>query len=238
VETEVRTESRRRSRPPRRRRQEILEAAAGVFHEKGYKATSIQDIADAVGILKGSLYYYITSKEDLLFEILQDVHQQGLQNLERIDKVAGTPLQKIRAFVTVHVTHNAENLVKMAVFFHDFRSLSPERREIIVAERDLYDKHLRALISAAQKDGSVCPDLDPKLSSIEILGMMNWIYHWYRPGGGLSVSALAESMADFVVAGLACDPSTHKPGHRAKLAPLPQIPPASSIAADGKKPKS
>jgi AcrR family transcriptional regulator len=232
IEPEVKTHNRRRSRPPRRRRQEILEAAAGVFHEKGYKATSIQDIADAVGILKGSLYYYITSKEDLLFEILQDVHQQGLQNLERIEATPGTPLQRIRAFVTVHVTHNAENLVKMAVFFHDFRSLSPERREIIVAERDLYDKHLRALIAAAQKDGSVCPDLDPKLTSIEILGMMNWIYHWYRPGGSLSISELAETIADFVVAGLACDPARHKAGHRRKNAPLPPIPPAA-VDANG-----
>ena len=230
VETELKTENRRRSRPPRRRRQEILEAAAGVFHEKGYKATSIQDIADAVGILKGSLYYYITSKEDLLFEILQDVHQQGLQNLERVDATPGTPLQKIRAFVTLHVTHNAENLVKMAVFFHDFRSLKPERREIIVAERDLYDQHLRSLIAEAQKDGSVCPDLDPKLTSIEILGMMNWIYHWYRPNGTLSVSELADTMADFVVAGISCDPKTHKPGHRAKLAPLPEVPAAQNGA--------
>ena len=235
METEVTTENRRRSRPPRRRRQEILEAAAGVFHEKGYKATSIQDIADAVGILKGSLYYYITSKEDLLFEILQDVHQQGLQNLERIDATPGTPLQKIRAFVTVHVTHNAENLVKMAVFFHDFRSLSPERREIIVAERDLYDKHLRSLLAAGQRDGSVCPDLDPKLTSIEILGMMNWIYHWYRPNGDLSVSTLAGSMADFVVAGIACDPKTHTPGHRASLAPLPAIPAEQNGAGTKKR---
>jgi AcrR family transcriptional regulator len=236
VEREVRGESRRRSRPPRRRRQEILEAAAEVFHQKGYKATSIQDIADAVGILKGSLYYYITSKEDLLFEILQDVHQQGIQNLERIESAPGTPLQRIRAFVTVHVTHNAENLVKMAVFFHDFRSLSPERREIIVAERDLYDQHLRALIAAAQKDGSVCPDVDPKLASIQILGMMNWIYHWYRPGGSLSVSDLAGTMADFVVAGLACDPATHTPGHRRTTAPLPPIPPAVDPAGNGDAP--
>jgi AcrR family transcriptional regulator len=215
--------------------QEVLEAAAAVFHEKGYQAARIEDIAARVGILKGSLYYYITSKEDLLFEILQDVHQQGLRNLERIDAAPGTPLQKIRAFVTVHVTHNAENLVKMAVFFHDFRSLSPDKSEIIVAERDLYDQHLRKLIASAQGDGSVCPDLDPKLTSIEILGMMNWIYHWYRPGGNLSVSALADSMADFVVAGIACDPKTHRPGHRSSLAPLPAVPASQNGAAPGKR---
>src|SRR3954463_16258741 len=105
----------RRSRAPRRRQQEILEAAARVFHEKGYESTSIQDIADAVGILKGSLYYYITSKEDLLFEILQSVHEEALENLAQIDATPGDALQRLRAFVTMHFTFNAEHLVKVAV---------------------------------------------------------------------------------------------------------------------------
>jgi AcrR family transcriptional regulator len=211
----------RRSRAPRRRQQEILEAAARVFHEKGYESTSIQDIADSVGILKGSLYYYITSKEDLLFEIIQGVHEEALKNLDRTAAVEGDALQKIRAFVVVHFTHNAHNLVKMAVFFQDFRSLNGERRQVIVEERDLYDSFLRDLIRQAQDEGTVCPDIEPKLAAITILGMMNWIYHWYRPGGDLSASEIANAYADFVIAGLACDRATHKPGHRRQLAPLP-----------------
>ena len=213
----------RRSRAPRRRQAEILEAAARVFHEKGYESTSIQDIADSVGILKGSLYYYITSKEDLLYEILQSVHQEGLKNLELIDSLEGTPLQKIRAFVVVHFSHNVENLVKMGVFFKDFRSLSAERREAIVQERDMYDNCLRDLIREAQKDGSVCPDVDPKLAAITILGMLNWAYQWYRPGGRMSVLEIANAYGDFVVQGLACDPRTHTPGHRRTVAPLPPM---------------
>ena len=106
TETKIATKG-RRSRAPRRRQQEILEAAARVFHEKGYESTSIQDIADSVGILKGSLYYYITSKEDLLFEIIQGVHEEALKNLDRTAAVEGDALQKIRAFVVVHFTHNA-----------------------------------------------------------------------------------------------------------------------------------
>jgi AcrR family transcriptional regulator len=211
----------RRSRAPRRRQQEILEAAARVFHEKGYESTSIQDIADSVGILKGSLYYYITSKEDLLFEIIQGVHEEALKNLERTAAVEGDALQKIRAFVVVHFTHNALNLVKMAVFFQDFRSLNGERRQVIVEERDLYDNFLRDLIRQGQDEGIVCPDIEPKLAAITVLGMMNWIYHWYRPGGELSAPEIANAYADFVVAGLACDRATHKPGHRRQLAPLP-----------------
>jgi len=211
----------RRSRAPRRRQQEILEAAALVFHEKGYESTSIQDIADSVGILKGSLYYYITSKEDLLFEIIQGVHEEALKNLDRTAAVEGDALQKIRAFVVVHLTHNALNLVKMAVFFQDFRSLNGERRQVIVEERDMYDNFLRDLIRQGQDEGIVCPDIEPKLAAITVLGMMNWIYQWYRPGGGLSASEIANAYADFVVAGLACDRSTHRTGHRRDLAPLP-----------------
>lgn len=218
TETETRN---RRSRAPRRRQSEILEAAAQVFHEKGYESTSIQDIADSVGILKGSLYYYITSKEDLLYEIIQGVHEEALKNLDRISALDGTALQKIRAFVVVHFTHNAENLVKMGVFFKDFRSLSGERRQIIVAERDKYDTFLRDLIRAGQKDGSVCRDVDAKLTAITILGMLNWIYQWYRPGGELDAVEIANAYGDFVAAGLACDPATHTPGHRRALAPLP-----------------
>lgn len=224
--------ARRRSRPPRRRRHEVLETAARVFHEKGYESTSIQDIADAVGILKGSLYYYITSKEDLLFEILQGVHQEAMKNIDIAKSTPGDALQKIRAFVTLHVTHNAKNLIKMAIFFHDFRSLGEERRKVIVQERDLYDRALRDLIAAGQREGIVCPDLDPKLTAIEILGMMNWIYHWYKQGGPLSPSQVANAMADFVVAGIHCDRKTHVPGHRRRLAPLThKLPPTSDGTA-------
>src|SRR5437868_1984733 len=164
------------SRPPRRRQQEVLEAAARVFHEKGYESTSIQDIAEAVGILKGSLYYYIRSKEALLYEILQGVHEDALANIRRLDAIEGDALQKIRAFVMLHLTFNAENLTKMGVFFHDFRSLSPERRKLIVEARDLYDALLRDLIREGQAESIVCPDIDPKLAALGVMGMLNWIY--------------------------------------------------------------
>jgi TetR/AcrR family transcriptional regulator, cholesterol catabolism regulator len=209
------------SRAPRRRQQEVVEAAARVFHEKGYEATAIQDIADSVGILKGSLYYYITSKEDLLFEVIEGVHEEAMKNLGRTAALDGNALQKIRSFVFTHCLFNAEHLVKMAVFFHDFRSLTGERRQVIVEARDLYDKFLRDLIRQGQAEKIICVDVDPKLSAITILGMMNWIYHWYRPGGELAAEDIAHDYADFVVAGLACDPKTHRTGHRRRLAPLP-----------------
>jgi TetR/AcrR family transcriptional regulator, cholesterol catabolism regulator len=199
------------SRPPRRRQQEILEAAALVFREKGYESTSIQDIADAVGILKGSLYYYIRSKEDLLYEIIKTIHEDALRNVARIDEEEGDALQKIRAFVTAHMTFMTENLVKMGVFFHDFRSLSPERREEIIAARDIYDRQLRELIKQGKEEGVVREDVDPKLASLAAMGAMNWLYQWYRPGGRQSVKQIAGGFADLIVAGLARSPGTGAP---------------------------
>jgi TetR/AcrR family transcriptional regulator, cholesterol catabolism regulator len=211
-----------RSNPPRRRHIEVLEAAARVFHEKGYESTSIQDIAEAVGILKGSLYYYIRSKEDLLYEIIKDVHEDALENIRYVDEMDGDALQKVRAFVTSHLTFNAENLTKMGVFFHDFRSLSGDRRRAIVEARDTYDELVRRLIREGQEQEIICPDIDPKSVTFAIMGALNWIYQWYHKEGKLSARAIADEFADLVVNGLACTPNTHRPGHRSEVGAIHQ----------------
>jgi AcrR family transcriptional regulator len=181
------------------RRREIIEAAARIFKEKGYAATSIQDVARAVDILKGSLYYYIDSKDDLLFEVIQEVHQQGLENLEKTKHASGSALERIHAFVVNHASFNAGNLAQMTVFFHDFRSLSEERRRVIVKERDLYDQYLRSLITEGQEQGSVRSSVDPKIAAFWILGGMNWMYQWYRPDGPQSMEEIALEFADLAV---------------------------------------
>jgi AcrR family transcriptional regulator len=209
-----------RPRPPLRRRHEVLDAAARVFHRQGYELTSIQDIADEVGILKGSLYYYIDSKEDLLYEIIMDAHEDALANMRRAE-IAGDALQKIRAFVMAHITYNVKNLTRVGVFLHDFRSLNPEHRKRIVEARDVYDHQLRSLIDEGQKEELVCPDVESKYASLAVLGMSNWVYQWYQPRGRLKGDEIAQHFADFVLAGLACDRSIHTPGHRSRLGALP-----------------
>ena len=195
------------------RRQEIFDAAARIFATKGYEATSIQDIAEAVDILKGSLYYYINSKEDLLFGVIQDVHLPALADLERQRNSDGLALDRLRVFVTSHVVYNARNPTNIAVFFHDFRSLSDQRRETIIQERDQYDSYLRALIEQGQSEGTICPGIDGKLIAFAILGMMNWMYQWYSPGGIKSAEDIAHAFAEMAVRSVACPGGDH-PGHR------------------------
>jgi TetR/AcrR family transcriptional regulator, cholesterol catabolism regulator len=206
---------------PRKRRAEVLDAAARVFHQKGYQATSIQDIADEVGILKGSVYYYISSKEDVLFELLQEVHEAALGVVVEAVQQDGDALQKIRAFVRTLAQFNADNRVRMGIFLHDFRSLSEQRRGEIVGERDQYDRILRRLISEGQTEGLVCADIDPKIATLAVMGMINTIYQWYRPAGGRQSEYIGSVYSDLVIGALSCTPQTHAPGHLTDGAAFP-----------------
>lgn len=200
-----RTDSREQDKPGARsaRAAEIRRTAARIFHEKGYDATSIQDIADAVGILKGSLYYYIDTKEDLLFEVIKAAHEKGVRDVAAWRDTTAPPAMKLRAAIEGHVTSNLENIAEVGVFFQDFRSLSPERRAEIVKDRDFYDRNLLELVEQGQEAGEFNADLDPKMAVMAMLGMMNWVYQWYRPDGPLSPREIASAFADLLLGGLA-----------------------------------
>lgn len=192
-----------RQRQVRRRQQEILDAAAAIFREKGYEATSTQDIAEAVGLLKGSLYYYIDSKEDLLFAIIDEAYKGALETLERSKAMPGNALQKLRWMIESHVEYFTANQVKMAVLFRDFRSLSEERQQIISGEGDQYLEEVRSLIRQGQAEGVVAPDIDPRLTSLAVTGMVNSLSQWYDPSGPNTPAELSMAFARLVIAGLA-----------------------------------
>jgi len=185
------------------RADEIRRAASRIFFEKGYDSTSIQDIADAVGILKGSLYYYIDTKEDLLFDVIKSTHEEGLRQASEWMSMDGSPRQRLQAAIAGHVASNLQHLEGVGVFFQDFPSLGEERRAEIIDDRDFYDRHLRDLIVEGQASGDFNPELDPKLSVMAILGMMNWVYQWYRPGGDWDPRDVASGLAALAMGGLA-----------------------------------
>jgi AcrR family transcriptional regulator len=231
--------SRARLPRPRQRQQEILDTAAELFYEKGYENTTIQEIADAVGILKGSLYYYIESKEDLLLQIVRQVSRDFLPTIDRVGELDAPPLTKIRAFVVADLLHNLGNAMKMAVVFRSWSALDAPHREQMLVEGRKYDDFLRALVVEGQRDGSICPDVDPTIVGLGIFGVINWVYHWYREGDGSVPEEIAREYANFVLAGLACDPATHRPGHRDRVGALPlgalarlTAPPASEERGD------
>jgi AcrR family transcriptional regulator len=200
-----------------RRRREILDTAAQIFYEKGYDATSTKDIADAAGLLKGSLYYYIETKEDFLFEIIKESHDGALATLDRVRQVEGDTLARLARLVSEHFRYFVENLVTTTIYFREFRVLSPERQALIAAEGDLYLEFVRELLTQGQQEGVIAEELDVRLISIGIVGMVNSAWLWYQPGGSRSIDEIAAEFVKVIVAGVASDHAIDAAGSAAAL---------------------
>lgn len=195
-------QKRRPRQATRKRRDEVLATATRFFYEKGYDATSIQDIADELGLLKGSLYYYISTKEDLLFEIVQSYHEETRAYFDEIVKSPLPVVEKLRKFIETETAHTAHHITKSSLFASEWRSLSPEHREAIVAERDRHDAFVRECIVAGQESGEFRGDLDPRLAAFGLLGMVTSVYRWYREDGPNSAEDVGRTFADMLIDGL------------------------------------
>ncbi|MCW0211923.1 MAG: TetR/AcrR family transcriptional regulator [Pseudonocardia sp.] len=201
------------ARPPRRRRKavqgaddrwpEILERTAEIFAEKGYERTTVRDIAESLGMLSGSLYYYIKTKEDLLFALIEAFHVRGRDGIAAVEReVTGDPVATLRAVVAKHVELNADHLVQTTVFQNEFRHLTGERREDIARTRREHEKRVEQLIREGQEAGALRTDLDARLCALSILGMLNATHTWYQPGRGVSPAELGALQATLVIDGL------------------------------------
>lgn len=190
----------RRGKPARR--EEMLEAAARVIHAKGFEAATIQDIADEVGLLKGSLYHYIPSKQDALYEIVAGYHDETREYFEEILESEEPVVDKLRRFIETETAHAAHHIIKSSLFFTEWRSLPEARRRYIVAERDRHDHFVQDCIRDAQRSGQFRSDVDVRIASYGILGMVNSVYRWYRADGPSSAEEIGRQFADLVIGGL------------------------------------
>jgi TetR/AcrR family transcriptional regulator, cholesterol catabolism regulator len=189
--------------PRKRRDQEVIDAAAKVFYERGFAGASVQDVADELGILKGSLYHYIETKEDLLFRLLEQLHNEIQAILEEVAATDGLePLQQLELYVRKQVLFNLENLPRVTVYYNDYERLSPDRRAHITACRRAHERYVTAVIEQAQRAGDANPELDARLLSNFIHGAFIWTYRWYRPGGKASREKVADTCAEFALRGV------------------------------------
>lgn len=188
------------AKPKKRNREaEVIDAAVEVFFEKGYAAASIQDVADRVGVLKGSLYYYIDSKEDLLFRIVDDVHHQSTEILETVRALEVPPIDVVRTYIEKHVEWYLGNVKEVSVFFREWRHLSGERLQTAKERRSGYERVVREMIEAAQAAGDIDKSVDPQYASLYVLAAVNAVPDWYRPRGMDSAQTISESYADMTV---------------------------------------
>ena len=163
------------------RRVELTRQAARLFAQKGYHGTSIGDIAEAMGVQKGSLYSHIASKEDLLWETLREGAAAFHAAIDAIPDDL-PPVDKIRAAVRGHLRVVAEQLDVATVFTQEWRYLEGEYREELVAERRRYEERWRALFREGVESGDLRTDLDSGAAALLVLSAANWAYTWLEPG--------------------------------------------------------
>lgn len=182
--------------------QEIIAVAAQLFKQKGYRATTLEDIAAAVGMLKGSLYYYIRSKEELLYLVVRDPIRQAYSKLEEIVHSELPIPTKISQAILNHMTLFHQHYPHIAVYLHDYHHLRKKLEENIIETPKHYQKLLATLLEQGIASGEIRSDVDVKVAGYAILGMCNWVYRWYNPEGKLSAEEVAEVFSTLVLEGL------------------------------------
>lgn len=181
---------------------EIVQAAIRLFQQKGYHATSMQDLADEVGLQKGSLYHYIAGKEDLLVVIIHGALSQYNARLTEIQGLDLPVRQRLEMAVRDHLKGIAENLGMLTIFLRESYALNPEQQRLIGEESSRYNRMFEALFAEGARSGEM-RDLDPKLATRVVLGACNWFYRWYRPDGGRSIDEMADFFIDLLFNGIA-----------------------------------
>jgi TetR/AcrR family transcriptional regulator, cholesterol catabolism regulator len=190
------------ARDPKHQIREICRIAARVFYEKGYDGASMQDIADAVGLTKAGLYHHVGSKDRLLFEIMN----YGMDILDEsvISRIRGVdePRERLRKLIAGHIdlivrTRNLE----ITVILHENRSLKGPLRTKINARKAEYIALLERTIGDGQAGASSPPVISPRLAAFALLGMINWLYQWYKLEGPVKEEELIEAYTAFFLRG-------------------------------------
>lgn len=198
------------SGPPRAehaRFREIIGVAARLFAERGYHATSMDDIAREIGMLKGSLYYWIQSKEDLLKAILQGAMVETTAIAERIEAQDCPAPEKIRMLMHAHLDSWIRNPNNYNVSLYETRHVDAATLAEVVASREGLEIVYRRMFREGARTGELTlRDEHVTLAVNSMLGMMNWFPRWYRPDGTASLAEIADLMADIVLNGLATAP--------------------------------
>ncbi|HBY95549.1 MAG TPA: TetR/AcrR family transcriptional regulator [Chloroflexi bacterium] len=184
------------------RKEQIYETATQLFAWRGYNGASVRDIARQLDLQGGSLYSHITTKEELLWTILERAADQFLGVIEPIAWSDLSPAEKLRAAVHAHVGVVASNLEAATVYFHEWKFLTRPRREQFLARRRLYEHAMRAIVSEGVAAGVFRPQIDPTFATLAVLSIVNWLSTWYDPDGPLSPAEIADTFLSLLLNGL------------------------------------
>ncbi|HEY1971557.1 MAG TPA: TetR/AcrR family transcriptional regulator [Pseudonocardia sp.] len=180
----------------------IFAAATQLFGDRGYNGASMRDIAKAVGLLPGSLYAHISSKETLLLEIIEGGVDRFNRAVDRLSQADLAPDLAIREAIREHVCIVAENPERTLIVFHQWRFLSEPNRTRLRDKRAHYAEFFTRTLRAGVDQGIFSPELDCKVATFTILGTLNWTPEWLSPDGPIAPARLAEQISDNLLRGL------------------------------------
>ena len=181
-------------------RVEILKAAAAAFRRLGYHGATVEEIAAALQMKKGNLYYYFRNKEEILFACHQYSLDRLLAILDDIERSGVPAEQKLRRLIRSFVHTILDELHGTALFL-DLEALSPAHLRTVIARRDRFDRGMREVLKEGIRSGTFVY-ADAKLLSFAILGAVNWIPRWFSPDGPSTSEEIADKFADYLIAGL------------------------------------
>ena len=181
-------------------RVDILKAAAKSFRRLGYHGATVEQIAAALHMKKGNLYYYYRSKEEILFACHQYSLDQLTQLLDEVNRSELGPDEKLRRLISAFVHTILDELHGTALFL-DLEALGPAHLKTVIARRDRFERGVRRILEDGIESGRFASG-NPKLLAFALFGAVNWIPRWFNPEGPASSQQIADLFADFFIRGL------------------------------------
>ena len=187
------------------KREAVLRVAAQLFNEKGFHATSLDEVAERLHVTKPTVYYYVKNKEEILFECVRIGIETLHAAVEKVGNSGGTALEKLKAAIREYAAISAQDF-GMCVIRVGEDPLPPESRKKLRRLKRLIDQEFRGLIVQGIAEGSIGP-CDPKITAFLLAGALSWIARWYRPDGELGLDEIIERGIAVMLNGLAARPS-------------------------------
>ncbi|HSL48940.1 MAG TPA: TetR/AcrR family transcriptional regulator [Candidatus Deferrimicrobiaceae bacterium] len=182
-------------------RAQILRAAADLFRERGYQASTVDHIAGRLGMSKASLYTHFRAKDEMLAAISRETIEAFTRDLNLVLGSRLDPAEKLRRMVRQHVRFVIANRSFLTVFFGEEANLPPRFARSLAAQKDRYDKGVERIVAEGVRAG-IFRDVPPRLVVFGVLGMVNWVHKWYNPAGRWGAEEISSAFLSLIEGGL------------------------------------
>jgi len=204
----IRITAENKTRPKKNTKDAILEEATDLFYEVGYARTTIRDVAGRLKIPNPSIYYYFKSKEHLLFEVIESCGLEVAKELEKVVHQIEDPLDKLANMIYQHIALNIRKRKEHKVFIEEGYHLNGKLHErMVFLNRQIYNYYYYQIKILGEKD--LLKTKEYSVLTFMLLGIINWVYRWYKEEGNLSLEQIANIMIDSIFNGMIKPSASH-----------------------------